>query len=356
MPESHCTALDVRYGPDLANTTLRPEKPGAANTAGAQVKFTSSGASKLKAVSGCQHSSEWVEAKLCLAPEGHTNLTPATAPAVTLESKSAHPDLCSGGSTLRLNDNSSAPTSSPCDALCPELLDPLCQLPADEENNLRASQGAGTPGGELELGARDPTRAWALSTVEEQEEGEEQREEEEEECPICTEPYGPGEHYLALLNCGHNLCVGCLHQLLGMTPRADPGRVCCPLCRQKTPMLEWEICQLQEELLQADGPQRPVPTAPATPLRPGPGPWGSLEHRYRLRFLAGPVGGRSCLPFLPCPPSLGIWLWTLRERGPCARRLSLLSLLALELLGLALIFMPLMLLGVLLMLLDRSSH
>lgn len=280
--------------------------------------------------------------------------TPATGPTVTLESKSTHPDCC-GGPTPGLKDSSSVPTSSPCASLCPELLDPLCQLPADEEGHLRVPQGARTPDGELELGARDPNYAWALSTVEEQEDGEEQAE-EEEECPICAEPYGPGEHYLALLNCGHNLCVGCLHQLLSMTPRADPGRVCCPLCRQKTPMLEWEICQLQEELLQADGPQHPVPTASATPLRPGPGPWGALEHRYRLRFLAGPVGGRSCLPFLPCPSSLGTWLWTLRERGPCARRLSLLSLLALELLGLVLIFMPLMLLGVLLMLLDRSSR
>lgn len=187
-----------------------------------------------------------------------------------------------------------------------------------------------------------------------QEEGE--RQTEEEECPICTEPYGLNEHHLALLNCGHSLCGGCLHQLLGMAPSANLGHVCCPLCRQKTPMLEWEICQLQEELLQADGPQYPLPTTPPQLLHPGPGPWGSLEHRYQLRFLAGPMGGRGCLPFLPCPPSLGAWLWMLRERGPCARRLALLSLLALELLGLLLMFMPLMLLVVLFILLDRSRH
>lgn len=245
--------------------------------------------------------------------------------------------------------------------MSPELLDPLRQLLADEEgqlladeeDNLRPPQDARTPDSKPELVAGDPAGARALSTAEEQEECEGQA---EEECPICTEPYGSDEQHQALLNCGHSLCVGCLHQLLGITPRADLGRVCCPLCRQKTPMLEWEICQLQEELLRADGPQRPVPIASTTPLRPGPGPWGSLEHRYRLRFLAGPVGGRSCLPFLPCPPSLSTWLWTLRERGPCARRLSLLSLLALELLGLVLIFMPLMLLGVFFMLLDRSSR
>uniref|UniRef100_A0A673VLI8 E3 ubiquitin-protein ligase RNF182 n=2 Tax=Suricata suricatta TaxID=37032 RepID=A0A673VLI8_SURSU len=178
----------------------------------------------------------------------------------------------------------------------------------------------------------------------------------QEECPICTEPYGPSGHRLALLNCGHGLCVDCLHQLLGMAPSADLGRVCCPLCRQKTPMLEWEICQLQEELLRADGPQSPRPPTPPAPPRRSHGPWASLEHRYRLRFLAGPVGGQGCLPFLPCPPCLGARLWALRERGPCTRRLVLLGLLALELLGLLLIFTPLMLLGLLFMLLERAGH
>jgi hypothetical protein len=294
-----------------------------------------------------------VEAKLCLAPEGHTFIS-TTIPAVILESPSTHPDLCSSGN-LGPNDTSSVSTSSPGASLGPELLDPLCQLPADGEDDLRAPLGARTPDSKPELEARDPSAARALESTVEEQEGEGQVV-EEEECPICAEPYGPSEHHLTLLNCGHSLCVGCLHQLLGMTPRADLGRVCCPLCRQKTPMLEWEICQLQEELLRADGPQRPMRTASVTALHPGPWPWGPLEHRYQLRFLAGPVGGRSCLPFLPCPPSLGTWLWALRERGPCARRLSLLSLLVLELLGLVVIFMPLLLLGVLFMLLDRSTH
>ncbi|XP_066222700.1 ring finger protein-like [Saccopteryx leptura] len=181
-------------------------------------------------------------------------------------------------------------------------------------------------------------------------------EDEDEECPICAEPYGPDEHRLVLLNCGHGLCSGCLHRLLGTASSADLGRVRCPLCRQKTPMLEWEICRLQEELLQADGPPRPPsPPPPALPRR-GSGPWAHLEHRYQLRFLAGPVGSRGCLPFLPCPPCLGARLWALRAQGPCARRLALLGLLALELLGLLLIFTPLMLLGLLFMLLDRSRH
>ncbi|KAM5298582.1 ring finger protein-like [Ctenodactylus gundi] len=179
---------------------------------------------------------------------------------------------------------------------------------------------------------------------------------EEEECPICTEPYGSGEHLLTLLNCGHGLCAACLRQLLDTAPSTDLGRVRCPLCRQKTPMLEWEICQLQEELLQADGPQHPPLPVPPLPAHRRPGPWGSLEHRYQLRFLAGPVGGRGCLPFLPCPPCLGTRLWALREHGPCARRLVLMSLLGLELLGLLLLLLPLVLLGLLLVLLDHASH
>lgn len=225
----------------------------------------------------------------------------------------------------------------------------------DDGGDIGTPQGARTVDSEPLLGATASASTWLLPVVGEQVEDHGQKE-EEEECPICTEPYGPSEHRLTLLNCGHGLCTGCLHQLLGTAPGSDLGRVRCPLCRQKTPMLEWEICRLQEELLQADGPQRPPPPAPPTPPGRRPGPWGSLEHRYQPRFLAGPVGSRGCLPFLPCPPRLGIQLWALRDRGPCARRLVLLTLLVLELLGLLLIFTPLMLLGLLFMLLDRASR
>ncbi|KAM7093124.1 ring finger protein-like [Molossus nigricans] len=282
-----------------------------------------------------------------LAPEAHRDHSPHH-PTATLGS---HPDSCPGAPAHDPADPSSGLPTAPSASLGSECLDPLYQVPADESLD---SQALGNPGGprtpvsEPLLRATAAAPPWAGPTGEE--------EEEEEECPICTEPYGPGEHRLALLNCGHGLCSGCLHQLLGTAPSADLGRVRCPLCRQKTPMLEWEICQLQEELLQADGPPRPPSPMPPTPPRRGLGPWACLEYRYQLRFLAGPVGGQGCLPFLPCPPCLGAWLWALRERGPCARRLALLCLLALELLGLVLIFTPLMLLGLLFMLLDRSSH
>ncbi|XP_014637478.1 PREDICTED: uncharacterized protein LOC106800742, partial [Ceratotherium simum simum] len=275
-------------------------------------------------------------------------------PVATLGSRPTHPDSCPGVPTHGPTDPSSGLASPPSASLGPEGLDPLRQVLADEGLDsvaLGNPQHARTPDSEQLLGATAPACPWARPVGENEEE-----EQGEEECPVCTEPYGPGEHRLALLNCGHGLCVGCLHRLLGTAPSADLGRVRCPLCRQKTPMLEWEICRLQEELLQADGPQRPPPPTPPTPPRRGPGPWASLEHRYQLRFLAGPVGGRGFLPFLPCPPCLGARLWALRGRGPCARRLALLGLLALELLGLLLIFTPLVLLGLLFMLLDRSSR
>ncbi|XP_035120115.1 ring finger protein-like [Callithrix jacchus] len=224
-----------------------------------------------------------------------------------------------------------------------------------ERDDFGLPQDAETPTSEPLLGAVAMEGAWALPAWKE-EQGEQAVGRGEEECPICTEPYGPREHCLALLNCSHGLCVGCLRRLLGSAPSSNLGQVRCPLCRQKTPMLEWEICQLQEELLLADGPQRQPHREAPVPQHQDPGPWGSLEHRYQQRFVVGAVGGRGCLPFLPCPPCLGAWLWTLRERGPCAHRLALLSLLALELLGLLLVFMPLVLLGLLFLLLDRSGR
>ncbi|XP_058157377.1 ring finger protein-like, partial [Dasypus novemcinctus] len=257
-------------------------------------------------------------------------------PVAVLEPPPPSPRSCSGTTTPSPTDLSPEHASAPAASVGLGPLDTSCQA--------RAAEGDTAPRDASEplLGAEALPVGGAGTG--------------EEECPVCTEPYGPGERRLAPLNCGHGLCTGCLHRLLCAAPGADVGRVRCPLCRQKTPMLEWEICRLQEELLQADGPQCPPPPVPPAPPRHGPGPWASLEHRYQLRFLAGPAGGGGCLPFLPCVPCLGARLWALRERGPCARRLALLGLLALELLGLLLGLTPLLLLGLLLALLDRSHH
>uniref|UniRef100_K7F065 RING-type domain-containing protein n=1 Tax=Pelodiscus sinensis TaxID=13735 RepID=K7F065_PELSI len=89
----------------------------------------------------------------------------------------------------------------------------------------------------------------------------------EEECPICTEPYDSGRHTQALLNCGHVLCSGCLHAIMDTAGAAEIGRVRCPMCRQKTPMLEWEICKLQEELLLLHDQPAPAPP-PALAMPP----------------------------------------------------------------------------------------
>ncbi|XP_045878948.1 ring finger protein-like [Meles meles] len=285
--------------------------------------------------------------------------TAPTTLAATLGTPPTAPDSCPRAHTHGPCDLGSGLSSQPSASLGPESLAPPCRVLADEQLDgrfLGAPQGAGALDNEPLLGARATACPWAGQAKEGDAE-EQAGEWGEEECPICTEPYGPGEHRLALLNCGHGLCVGCLHHLLGTAPSASLGQACCPLCRQKTPMLEWEIWRLQEELLQADGPQGPPPPTPPAPPPPrGPGPWACLEHHYQPRFLAGPVGGQGCLPFLPCPPCLGARLWALRERGPCPRRLALLGLLALELLGLLLVFTPLMLLGLLFMLLDRSGR
>ncbi|XP_054440679.1 ring finger protein-like [Pteronotus mesoamericanus] len=255
---------------------------------------------------------------------------------------------------MGIGELSQPPTPRQCRSralLGPELLHPLDRVPAEETLGSQAPgspQGARGPDSVPLLGATATARpgagrpGWG--------EDAEAEAEAAEECPICTEPYGAGGRRLALLNCGHSLCAGCLQQLLGTAPSADLGRARCPLCRQKTPVLEWEICRLQEELLQADGPPRPPSPVPPAPLARGPGPWAALERRYQLRFLAAPVGGRGCPPCLPAR------LWALRERGPCARRLALLGLLTLEVLGLLLLLTPLVLLGLLLRLLARARR
>ncbi|XP_060746883.1 uncharacterized protein LOC132859921 [Tachysurus vachellii] len=75
-----------------------------------------------------------------------------------------------------------------------------------------------------------------------------------DECPICTEPYrSKGDHSVALLNCDHTVCQRCLAIMLKQA--ADCSRVQCPLCRQKTPLLQWQIHRHQEELIFSPSPQ-----------------------------------------------------------------------------------------------------
>lgn len=174
---------------------------------------------------------------------------------------------------------------------------------------------------------------------------------DEQECPICTELYDQDQHKPALLNCSHVLCSQCLQAILQAGSAADIGRVRCPICRQKTPMMEWEICKLQEELLLLSAAQGPAPAA-FSPLPPRqPGFWGGLEHHFHVRFHTSRVMG-----FFPClryPACLVGGLAELERRCPWCYRTALLALAAAEMLSLLLVFLPILLLLLLFLILDK---
>ncbi|XP_051663995.1 ring finger protein-like [Manacus candei] len=177
----------------------------------------------------------------------------------------------------------------------------------------------------------------------------------EDECPICTEPYDDQRHKPALLNCSHGLCRACLRTIMDTAAGAEFGRVRCPICRQKTPMLEWEICKLQEELLllhtQPGSPGTlATPRPPALPPR-RPGLAGALEHRFQVRFHTSRMFG--CLPCVRYPPCLIHGLARLERRCRCCYLLLLALLLAAEMLSLLLIFLPIVLMVILFLILDK---
>lgn len=177
----------------------------------------------------------------------------------------------------------------------------------------------------------------------------------EDECPICTEPYDDQRHKPALLNCNHGLCRACLRAIMDTAASTEFGRVCCPICRQKTPMLEWEICKLQEELLllhAQPGSSGPLatPRPPALPPR-RPGLAGALEHRFHVRFHTSRMFG--CLPCVRYPPCLIHALARLERRCHCCYLLLLALLLAAEMLSLLLIFLPIVLMVLLFLILDK---
>lgn len=177
----------------------------------------------------------------------------------------------------------------------------------------------------------------------------------EDECPICTEPYDEQRHKAAVLNCSHGLCRACLRAIMATAGGAELGRVRCPICRQKTPMLEWEICKLQEELLLLHArPGSPGALAasrpPALPPR-RPGLAGALEHRFQVRFHTSRMFG--CLPCVRYPPGLIRALARLERRCRCCYLLLLALLLAAEMLSLLLIFLPIVLMVMLFLILDK---
>ncbi|KAF0031176.1 hypothetical protein F2P81_015731 [Scophthalmus maximus] len=86
------------------------------------------------------------------------------------------------------------------------------------------------------------------------------------ECPVCSERFDSrGDRRVALLHCDHTLCHHCVAGIMGRA--RDPGRLQCPLCRQTTPLPQWEIRRLQEESY-SNGVQEAAPASVA--VSPGP--------------------------------------------------------------------------------------
>lgn len=70
-------------------------------------------------------------------------------------------------------------------------------------------------------------------------------EEPTEECPVCTEPFQTqGDRVAAVLHCNHPVCQRCLESV--QRASRDPSRLRCPLCRQTTPLPQWDMLILQE--------------------------------------------------------------------------------------------------------------
>lgn len=168
--------------------------------------------------------------------------------------------------------------------------------------------------------------------------------EEREECPVCTEPLGaPGGGGTALLNCSHALCHACL---AGMLRRAaDPSRLKCPLCRQGTPLLEWQIRRMQEEAASLmggtgggvlnGGGDIGIPTPPPSPTPPSRGAEGWLETRVARATVCGCVR---------LPARLTLALGRLRRRCRCCYLACLLLLYLTEVACLLLVFLPVLVL------------
>ncbi|GCB80935.1 hypothetical protein scyTo_0021748 [Scyliorhinus torazame] len=175
---------------------------------------------------------------------------------------------------------------------------------------------------------------------------------EDQECPVCIELYDSGAHKQALLNCNHSICDSCIKTIMEKAEVNSISQMCCPICRQRTPMPEWEIRQLQEEMTFLN--QAVAGRLSVVPMPPAPrqGPFRRLEQTFRQRVQTT----RRC-GYLPC---LRYPLWLVNalakcdQTYPCCYLCSILLLYGLELLCLSLIFTPLIILILLFTLLDKQ--
>lgn len=163
-----------------------------------------------------------------------------------------------------------------------------------------------------------------------------------DECPICTESYRSlGDRSMALLNCGHSICQLCLASMLGRA--ADCSRVQCPLCRQKTPLLKWEIYRLQEDSAFCSTP--PDPSAPmlarSEPGAERSGLCSGLEQRLLPRVEVARVCG--CFEHPRCLMR-SVWRMQHQPHCYCCYITTLLVMCLAELSFLLLVFAPVLLL------------
>ncbi|XP_078497005.1 ring finger protein-like [Lissotriton helveticus] len=176
--------------------------------------------------------------------------------------------------------------------------------------------------------------------------------EHQEECPICTEQYDTGRCRQALLNCQHVVCDSCVKAIMDQSGQADIGRVKCPICRQKTPMMKWEILKLQETMLEQDCTRLQTVRASLTVAQRRPGLWGALEYNFQQRFHTSRTF--SCIPCLRYPLCFIERLNELERRSRCCYLFTLVLLYFVEKLCFVLPFLPILML-VLIITLDTHT-
>lgn len=157
------------------------------------------------------------------------------------------------------------------------------------------------------------------------------------ECPICSELYdSQGDHRMALLNCDHTLCHCCLATILKRA--ADPSRVQCPLCRQKTPLLHWEIQRMQEDMMyhQVSSSEHGLIITDTLPETiPAPRLCFAMEQRLQTRMESILLCG-CCL----YPPRLIQMMRQMQQHCRCCYLIFLVLLFLMELSCLLVVFLP----------------
>ncbi|XP_073496618.1 ring finger protein-like [Phyllobates terribilis] len=165
-------------------------------------------------------------------------------------------------------------------------------------------------------------------------------EEDRQECLICTELYDTTKHKQSLLNCNHVFCDNCIKTMVHTANRANLCRVTCPICRQTTPMLEWEVRKMQEQMMESGGVCAQQDYVPPQPLVRRPGLCGALEYRFHSRIQTGRL-----FLFPPCirnPHRLMSRLTWLEHRCRCLYLFALVILLFAEFFCFTFLFLPIL--------------